>query len=168
MSSKGSHEARQRGRELALGVLCHLESYPEQERSEAWRVVLDDPPVGDDVGEDVFASLAGDTEARAFASDLVERAEKHRAEIDASITDASARWRLERMDRVDRNVLRLAATEFMTGDDVPRNVVVAEAVRLASRYGSERSSKFVNGVVETLASRLRPADEGGPAREPTA
>ena len=170
MSPKDSRGARERGRELALGVLCHLESYPPQERADAWRVVLDDPPAGDEVGEDVFANLAGDDEARAFASGLVERVEARREDIDAHITDSSARWRLERMDRVDRNVLRLAAAEFITAPDVPRNVVIAEAVRLAGRYGSDRSTKFVNGLVETLANRLRstaPATAGG-EREPQA
>jgi N utilization substance protein B len=170
MSSVDNRGARERGRELALGLLCHLESYPEAERAEAWRMVLDEPPAGDEVGEDVFAVLAGDGQARAFASDLVERVESRRAEIDEHITQSSARWRLERMDRVDRNILRLATAEFITAPDVPRNVVVAEAVRLAGRYGSDRSTKFVNGLVETLAKRLRPpsASGAGAKQEPPA
>lgn len=168
MTAVTPHGARERGRELALGVLCHLESYPEEDGGRPWRVVLEQPPVGDEVGEDLFAQLAGDGEARAFASELVERVEARRAEIDGHITEASARWRLERMDRVDRNILRLAAAEFITAPDVPRNVVIAEAVRLAGRYGSERSTKFVNGLVETLATRLRETGADHGAEEPQA
>ena len=70
------------------------------------------------------------------------------------------------MDRVDRNVLRLAVAELLSSPDVPRNVIISEAVRLAGRYGSERSTAFVNGLVETLARTLRPGDT--PSEEPSA
>jgi transcription antitermination protein NusB len=152
----GGRGTRERGRELALGVLCHLESYPDDERAGAWRLVLDAPPRGDELGEDVFAELASDPGAYEFASDLVGRVEAARGELDDLISDASARWRLDRMDRVDRNILRIATAELVGGQDVPRNVVLAEAVRLAGRYGSDRSARFVNGVVDTLATRIRP------------
>jgi N utilization substance protein B len=58
------------------------------------------------------------------------------------------------MDRVDRNLLRLCAIE-LRNESTPRNVVVAEAVRLAARYGNERSPTFVNGLAEALARTLR-------------
>jgi hypothetical protein len=66
------------------------------------------------------------------------------------------------MAQVDRNVLRLAAFELAARPDTPRPVILSEAVRLARRYGSERSSSFVNGVADALARRLRPpqADRG--------
>jgi transcription antitermination protein NusB len=147
---------RPRGRELALAVLCHLESYTQSERTEAMGLVWDNPPAGDAEGEDAFATLAADGAARRFAESLVARVIARWPEIDTAIEETSARWRLDRMDRVDRNVIRLAATELLATPDTPRGVILAEAVRLAARYGSERSVRFVNGLVEALATRLRP------------
>lgn len=158
MPKDSPHASRAQGRELALGVLCHLESYPQAERAEAATLVLDDPPRGDEEGEDVFARLCAEKHARKFAEHLLERVFAHAAEVDALISETSKRWRLERMDRVDRNVIRIAATELLASPDTPRGVVVSEAVRLASRYGSGRSVAFVNGVVESLAAHLRPKE----------
>jgi N utilization substance protein B len=155
--------ARSRGRELALAVACHLESYAPDERAQAVPVVLDDPPHGDAEGEDAFAQLTAQPDARTFAEALVGDLLERWADVDALIEATSSRWRLERMDRVDRNVLRLAVIELGRADP-PRGVVIAEAVRLAQRYGSERSVRFVNGLAESLAQRLRPAgDDDGPA-----
>lgn len=161
MAETSTRAARGRGRELALGVLCHLESYPEGERAAASSLVLEQPPAGDEEGEDAFARLAADPAARTFAQELLDAVERLRPELDALITATSQRWRLERMDRVDRNVIRLAAAELRAIEGTPRAVVIAEAVRLASRYGNERSGPFVNGLVEALASRLRTVDPGG-------
>lgn len=153
VDDKGS---RPRGRELALALLCHLESYGPDERADALGLVWDSPPRGDAEGEDAFALLAGDANARRFAESLVARVIDRWSEVDEAIEQTSQRWRLDRMDRVDRNVIRLAATELLATPDTPRGVVLAEAVRLAGRYGSERSVRFVNGLVEALATRLRP------------
>ncbi|MFO0633837.1 MAG: transcription antitermination factor NusB [Nannocystaceae bacterium] len=128
--------------------------------------MLDAPPSGEGEGEDAFAALAGDAQAREFAEALVALWREHHVEVDRLIEETSRNWRLSRMDRVDRNIVRLATTELLARTDVPRAAVLAEAVRLASRYGSERSAAFVNGLVEALAKRLRPA--GDAAGEPGA
>jgi N utilization substance protein B len=65
------------------------------------------------------------------------------------------------MDRVDRNVVRMATAELLLRTAVPRAAILSEAVRLAGRYGSDRSASFVNGLVEALAKRLRPGPEPG-------
>ena len=61
-------------------------------------------------------------------------------------------WRLERLGHIERCVLRLAAAELLQGGTPPR-VVIQEAVRLAERYGSSKSARFVNGVLDALARR---------------
>jgi transcription antitermination protein NusB len=58
------------------------------------------------------------------------------------------------MTRVDRNVLRLGAWELAQKPDVPRAVVLDEAVELAKRFGSEESGPFVNGVLDRVADEL--------------
>jgi len=80
------------------------------------------------------------------------------------ITAASRNWRLERMNRVDRNVLRLATLELWRHPEVPPAVVLDEAVDLAKRYGTEDSGAFVNGVLARIASDLGVTVEPGVAR----
>jgi N utilization substance protein B len=84
---------------------------------------------------------------------------------DALIRGASKNWRLERMTRVDRNVLRLGTWELKHRVDVPRAVVLDEAIELAKRYGSEESGAFVNGVLNQVAENLGRTDPEGAAAE---
>lgn len=89
-------------------------------------------------------------DAFGYASRLVEGVESHRQEIDDRIRAQAENWRLERMPSVDRNILRLAIYEMWHQNDVPKLVVVDEAVELAKRFGSEQSGRFVNGVLDGL------------------
>jgi transcription antitermination protein NusB len=89
--------------------------------------------------------------AQDFARDLVAKAATHAAQIDELITTSSKNWRLERMSRVDRNILRLGACELVASSDVPVKVVINEAVELAKRFGTAESSAFVNGVLDRIA-----------------
>jgi N utilization substance protein B len=91
-------------------------------------------------------------DAQAFAQDLVAKAAAHGAKIDELIASSSKNWRLERMSRVDRNILRLGATELVASPDVPVKVVINEAVELAKRFGTAESSAFVNGVLDRIAT----------------
>lgn len=100
----------------------------------------------------------GDPEGRAYADQIVRGVEKDLRKVDETIRKASVNWRLERMARVDRNVLRLGAWELMNGGDVPRAVILDEAVELAKRFGSEDSSAFVNGVLDRIAEDLGRVD----------
>lgn len=154
---------RARGRELALAVMCHLESYGDDSpdaRRRARTLVWDEPPQGEDTGEGHFAQLRADPQARPFADRLLDAWEQARAEIDAVIEETSRKWRLSRMAQVDRNLVRIAAVELSRVADTPRAVVLAEAVRLARRYGADHSPRFINGLVESLAQRLRPDEDG--------
>lgn len=78
---------------------------------------------------------------------IVER----QCEIDQKIESQANGWRLERIGKVDLAILRLAIFEMMCREDVPDSVAINEAVELAKRYGAEKSSKFVNGVLGGLA-----------------
>jgi N utilization substance protein B len=89
-------------------------------------------------------------EAFDYAKRLVDGALEHREEIDALIKEQADNWRLERMSAVDRNVLRLAVYEFLYEEDVPKLVVVDEAIELAKKFGSEQSGRFVNGLLDGL------------------
>lgn len=84
------------------------------------------------------------------AKELVEGTVEHLEQIDALIRERADNWRLERMPAVDRNILRLAIFELLYEEDVPKLVVVDEAIELAKQFGSEQSSRFVNGLLDGL------------------
>jgi N utilization substance protein B len=90
-----------------------------------------------------------------FAGRLVITARSRLAEIDDAIQSASRNWRLDRMSRVDRNILRLATCELRHSPDVPVKVVINEAVELAKRFGTADSPAFVNGILDRIAHQIR-------------
>lgn len=118
---------------------------------------------GNDIDQaiyDFWRETPSDPEGKAYANELVQGAMSVMTDLDARITKASAHWRVERMTRVDRNVLRLGVYELLHRLDVPRAVALDEAVELAKRYGTEESGAFVNGVLDQVA------DESGRVDEP--
>ncbi len=122
-----------------------------------------------DPGTDVTAAAGSwaeafeldiDADAKAFARDLVAAASERTKQVDDLIAGASKNWRIDRMSRVDRNILRLGAAELVAFHDVPVKVVINEAVELAKRFGTAESSAFVNGVLDRIAAAVgrRPED----------
>ena len=116
-----------------------------------------------DAGTDVAGAVAkwdADFElelepaAREFAQALVRAAVDRATAVDELIAKASKNWRLERMSRVDRNILRLGSVELSAFPDVPVKVVINEAVELAKRFGTAESPAFVNGILDRIAGVL--------------
>ncbi len=101
----------------------------------------------------MWDDLAVPADERRIAGSLVRTVARHGAALDAELADVTTNWRLERLAVIDRSVLRLAAAELEQGTTPPR-VVLQEAVHLAERYGTLRSAKFVNGVLDALARRM--------------
>jgi len=99
-------------------------------------------------------------EVREMAEALVRGVAAHRRQIDEAIEAVSVNWRVDRMAKVDRNVLRLAVHELLHRPDVPVKVVIDEAIELGKKFGSESSGAFVNGVLDRIASGLPPARRG--------
>lgn len=96
--------------------------------------------------------LASSRDGEDFANALVHGCMNEEELIDTTIRAASEHWRLERMPRVDRNILRLGVYELLRLSDVPRRVTLNEAVELARKFGTEHSPGFVNGVLDRIAS----------------
>jgi N utilization substance protein B len=135
--------ARTVARECALMVLFGLEM-TEDDPADAVRAFFTE--LADEAG------LLSDEEARAYALEVVRGVRAEQAELDELIRTASEHWRLERMTRVDRNLLRLGAWELRHG--VPRPVAIDEAVELAKRFGTSESSAFVNGILDRIADEV--------------
>ena len=98
-------------------------------------------------------------EVMELAEALVRGVAQHRRAIDDTIERISTNWRLDRMAKVDRNVLRLAVWELVKGD-APVKVIINEAIELGKKYGSEGTGAFVNGVLDRVAQGLPPARRG--------
>lgn len=130
---------RRKGRECALQVLYQV----------------DLSAVNPELGLRMYwNTLAGDLEGEDFANQLVRGWAESRDAIDERIRSVSEHWRLERMARVDRNILRLATYELASMPSIPRRVTINEAVELAKRFGADGSAGFVNGVLDKIASDL--------------
>lgn len=91
-----------------------------------------------------------------FAVALVEGVSARADEVDSYISRLAHGWAIERMPVLDRTILRLAVFELLAKPDVPVGVVISEAVELAKRYSTDESGKFVNGVLASVASEVRP------------
>jgi N utilization substance protein B len=137
--------ARHSGRESALQMLFQIEGSGASADAAIelyWRNFVD----------------GADPEGRPYADEVVRGVEATRDELDRRIVEASTHWRLERMARVDRNVLRLGTWELAHRPDVPRAVILDEAVELAKSFGTDESSAFVNGVLNRIAETLGRTD----------
>lgn len=97
-----------------------------------------------------------------FIVSLVHGVADKSAELDAVLQPIAPEWPLAQIARIDRMVLRIGLYELTYEQDVPPKVVINEAVELAKAFGSENSSKFVNGV---LGTALRQKDEAS-AKKP--
>lgn len=102
----------------------------------------------------VCKSFLPPREIRPFARDLVLGVWRYREDLDKLIGKASKNWRIERMSRVDRNILRIAVFEVLYMGDIPPKVSIDEAVELGKRFGTEDSGAFVNGVLDCIYTTL--------------
>ena len=112
------------------------------------------PPTPREVFEAVADNFEMPEGARAFALELVMQVGSCGEELDASVAEQARNWRVARMARVDRNILRLATWELIH-TDTPSAVILDEAVQLARRYGSDNSPAFVNGILDAVARVVR-------------
>ena len=127
--------SRRAARERAVGLL-----YEAEVKGQGADAVLAELPVPPDD----------------YVCDVVNGVAAHIVELDELIRRYARNWDLERMPALDRAILRLAAYELGHRPDVPRNVVINEAVELAKVFSTDESGKFVNGMLSAMATDLRP------------
>ncbi|HEX7582582.1 MAG TPA: transcription antitermination factor NusB [Gaiellaceae bacterium] len=102
---------------------------------------------------DVTSSPLGslfEGEVDAYTQTIADRVAAHAEELDAKITAASDDWTADRLGAVERNILRVAIEELAAGE-VPKEVVLDEAVTLAKRYASDDAGRLVNGILGKIA-----------------
>jgi N utilization substance protein B len=95
-----------------------------------------------------------DADTRGFTEDLYRVAIARSAEVDALIEKHAQNWRLERMQVVDRNLLRGAIAEMLGYPATPHAIVINESLEVARRYAAPESVNFLNGVLDAVAREL--------------
>ena len=149
--------ARRKARELAFRTLFQSERGGAP-LMEVWAQTRAD--LGELEADDAYGDVL-DAESLAFAEGLLKAYTEHQAAIDAQLEEVIQGWSFSQMAQTDLNVLRLALTEFWFERDVPKEVTIEIAVRIAKRFGGEESGRFVNGVLADLYRRLeRPPAAG--------
>jgi N utilization substance protein B len=87
-----------------------------------------------------------------FAQRLLSAVAENKDAIDELISRQSHNWKIYRMNKVDRNILRMAIAELVEFPDIPPSVTMNEAIDLGKRYGAEHSAAFVNGILDQVCS----------------
>lgn len=91
--------------------------------------------------------------ARVFAEQLVYGTLQHLEEIDRCISEHAINWTPERMLKVDLDILRFASYEILYMNDIPVRVTIDEALEIAKKFGTDDSSKFINGILDKIAKQ---------------
>ena len=100
-----------------------------------------------------------------FAGELLAAVSRDKEAIDDLIARLYHHWKLHRMNRVDRNILRMAIAEILTFPDIHLAVTLNEAIDLGKKYGAENSSAFINGILDRMKSAKSPGLELAGLRE---
>jgi transcription antitermination protein NusB len=129
--------ARHKARELALQVLYEIDSVSHN-AEESLSNILSRIEVSEDVAE--------------FSKELVHGVITNKEQLDQNIRDFAPAWPLDQISIIDRNILRVAIYEILHDNKIPVKVAINEAVELAKTFGSNNSSRFINGVLGSVSS----------------
>ena len=90
---------------------------------------------------------------REFATKIFRGTLDNLDKIDEMITAQADNWRLSRMAVVDRNIIRMSVYEFLHEDDTPKLVIIDEAIEIAKKFGTQKSSQFINGILDGILKK---------------
>jgi len=136
-------ESRHRAREAALQMLYQWE---------VGRTPIDE--VVQRFWSNGSAGVPPGEPLRTFAATLAAGVVARTGELDPLIVDAAEHWRIERMNVMDRLVLRLAVYEFLHEPETPGKVIINEALELARSFSADESVRFINGMLDAIRRTL--------------
>ncbi len=113
---------------------------------------------GNDPHAIVADVIAGQDELPAalkFAEELFRAAVTHTAQCDAFIKPKAVNWEFHRIAVLDKLILRLAICEFLFFEDIPPKVSIDEAIEIAKKFSTEKSGRFVNGILDSILTDFR-------------
>ena len=138
--------SRRQARIIALQTLYEVDTSKHMP-GDVLRRNFDEP-----VTESLNGAASADEKVRDYGSSLVEGVLANRARLDRLIVEYAPSWPLDQMSSIDKNILRLAIFEILFDNRVPLKAAINEAVELGKRFGSDSSSRFINGVLGTVAT----------------
>jgi len=130
---------RRKSREIAIQILYQLE--------------INEADIEDAV-DTYWDAYQPSGDLKEFSSHILHGVFMHHREIDTIIGKTSNHWSLSRMPAVDRSILRAAIFEILYCPDIPLKVTIDEAIELAKKFGTEKSSAFVNGILDKVAHQF--------------
>lgn len=92
-------------------------------------------------------------EALSFADRLIDKIEENLKEVDGIIIDVLENWSWDRICAMDKTILGVAVTELLYIPENPPKVVINEAIEIAKKYSTEKSGKFINGILDKIARK---------------
>lgn len=101
-----------------------------------------------------FVQLTNKEQVREYAIEIIITVTSHRQEIETHIEEALVAWQLNRLPKIDRDILRIAVAEMLFLD-IPVKIAINEAVELAKRYSDDDGFRFINGVLRKVSDRLK-------------
>jgi N utilization substance protein B len=128
--------ARRKAREIALQMLYQMEVNPGELEAAL---------------ELFWKGLSASQQVKEFVNRIVEGVHVRQEEIDQLLAKHSEHWRLDRMDRVDKSILRMGVFEIMFCEDIPVKVAMNEAVDLGKKFGAAESGSFINGILDKIS-----------------
>ncbi len=109
-----------------------------------------------DFPEIVFQS-SNQKEVRDYAIEIIRAVNSYRTEIDQLLSKSLVNWQLDRIARIDRDILRIAVAEMLyLGQD--EKIAINQAVELAKRYSGEEEYRFINGVLRRVTGNLHQSE----------
>lgn len=142
---RAAHDSRHRAREAAVQMLYQWE---------VGRLPIADVIQTFWLDDEHLDSAMRDTDHQAFAETLAAGVADTVETLDPLIVDAAENWRIERMNVLDRLILRLAVYEFVHEPATPTRVIINEALELARMFSEADSVRFVNGVLDAVRRRM--------------
>jgi len=143
---------RRRGRELALQYLYQWDFHG---------------PENPELTDGFWESRREGPEVKEYAHQLSDGVKTEKQKIDGLIESQSKHWKLYRMSRIDRNILRMAIYELLFCDDIPPKVCIDEAIEIGKKFGTSESGAFINGILDQVCreiGKLDAAKNSGPEK----
>ncbi|MBN2011133.1 transcription antitermination factor NusB [candidate division KSB1 bacterium] len=132
--------SRRRARELALRILYAFE-------------LSQNPLPG--IIDDLLIKRSKNQQLYDFCTTLIFRTNDHAIEFDEMIKKKALNWDFNRIAIIDRIILRLAMCEFLHFEDIPPKVTIDEAIEISKKYSTEKSGKFINGILDSVLGEWR-------------
>jgi len=145
--SKSKKSPRRQGRERAFQVLFGCNFSPEPQKECVLKTFENFVRVRESGPRSELAN--------SFAWELISGVVENMSELDDVIMGFSQNWRLDRIARIELTVLRLALYEMLYRHDIPVKVGINEGIELSKKFGDEKSSRFVNGILDAAAEKIR-------------